>query len=70
MMASVDRVSQNSLHRLYAKRAELQLKREPLEARGYFGDEGIGTDQQAGARINEISTAPRRRSARAPATWH
>ena len=45
------------LHRLYAKRAELEAKLELYEARGCFGDEEIddGTDQELRERINELS---------------
>jgi hypothetical protein len=45
------------LHRLYAKRAELEAKLELYQARGCFGDEEIddGTDQELRERINELS---------------
>ena len=50
-------MNDNYLHRLYAKRAELEAKLELYEARGCFGDEDIddGTDQELRERINELS---------------
>jgi hypothetical protein len=45
------------LHRLYAKRAELEGKLELYDARACFGDEDVndGTDNDLRERINEIS---------------
>lgn len=45
------------LHRLYAKRAELEAKLELYEARNCFGDEEIddGTDRELRERISEVS---------------
>ncbi|WP_160006314.1 hypothetical protein [Rhizobium sp. 18055] len=45
------------LHRLYAKRAELEAKLELYDARNCFGDEDIndGTDLDLRSRIDEIS---------------
>jgi len=45
------------LHRLYAKRAELEARLELYEARDCFGDEDVndGTDRELRARIEEIS---------------
>jgi len=45
------------LHRLYAKRAELEAKLELYDARGCFGDDDVndGTDRELRERINEIS---------------
>src|SRR5262245_2894231 len=46
------------LHRLYAKRAELEAKLELYEARDCFGDEEIddGTDQELREKISEVSS--------------
>jgi hypothetical protein len=46
------------LHRLYAKRAELEAKLELYEARDCFGDEEIddGTDQELREKLSEISS--------------
>ena len=46
------------LHRLYAKRAELEAKLELYEARDCFGDEEIddGTDQELREKLCEISS--------------
>lgn len=45
------------LHRLYAKRAELEAKLELYDARDCFGDEEIndGTDRDLRSRLDEIS---------------
>jgi hypothetical protein len=45
------------LHRLYAKRAELEAKLELYDARDCFGDEDVndGTDRDLRERIHEIS---------------
>jgi hypothetical protein len=45
------------LHRLYAKRAELEARLELYDARDCFGDEDIndGTDRDLRVRIEEIS---------------
>ena len=45
------------LHRLYAKRAELEAKLELHDARNCFGEEEVedGTDSDLRERINEIS---------------
>ncbi|MDM9646263.1 MULTISPECIES: hypothetical protein [unclassified Rhizobium] len=45
------------LHRLYAKRAELEAKLELYDARDCFGDEDVndGTDRELRSRIEEIS---------------
>ncbi|WP_183900995.1 hypothetical protein [Rhizobium metallidurans] len=45
------------LHRLYAKRAELEAKLELYDARDCFGDEDVndGTDCELRSRIDEIS---------------
>ncbi|KQV65236.1 hypothetical protein [Rhizobium sp. Root1220] len=45
------------LHRLYARRAELEAKLELYDARDCFGDDDVndGTDRDLRQRINEIS---------------
>jgi hypothetical protein len=45
------------LHRLYAKRAELEAKLELYDARDCFGDDDVndGTDHDLRLRIDEIS---------------
>lgn len=45
------------LHRLYAKRAELEAKLELYLARNCFGEEELddGTDSDLRERINEVS---------------